>query len=66
MLAHHLATTGKTQQAFANEVNVTQPTVNRWLNGARPSWEKAAEIERITKGAVPMSSWVDTASTGAA
>lgn len=57
-LSQHLTATGLTQQAFAEKVNVTQPTVNRWLNGARPSWEKAAEIERVTDGAVPMLSWI--------
>ncbi|MBE9635760.1 helix-turn-helix transcriptional regulator [Salipiger pacificus] len=47
-----------TQQAFADAVGVSQPTVNRWLNGAMPSWGKAAAIERVTGGVVPVASWV--------
>jgi len=59
-LAEYLKAAGMTQSAFAAAVNVSQPTVNRWLGGAKPSWEKAAEIERITNGAVPVSAWVAT------
>lgn len=49
-----------TQSAFAAKIGVSQPTVHRWLTrGARPNWETAAEIERMTDGAIPMSSWVN-------
>ncbi|HBT01626.1 MAG TPA: hypothetical protein DEB47_17620 [Citreicella sp.] len=56
-LATFLQSSGMTQKAFADAVKVSQPTVNRWLNGAKPSWDKAAEIERVTGGAVPVSAW---------
>ncbi|WP_194133064.1 helix-turn-helix domain-containing protein [Salipiger mangrovisoli] len=57
-LAQFLKTSRMTQQAFADAVGVSQPTVNRWLNGAMPSWGKAAAIERVTGGVVPVASWV--------
>ncbi|MDG4650087.1 helix-turn-helix transcriptional regulator [Roseibacterium sp. SDUM158017] len=58
-LASYLKTSNLTQGAFADALGVSQPTVNRWLKGqAKPSWEKAAEIERVTGGMVPVSAWV--------
>ena len=54
-----------TQKAFADAVSVSQPTVNRWLSGAKPSWEKAAEIERVTGGKVPVTSWAEQSSSAA-
>ncbi|WP_088648248.1 helix-turn-helix domain-containing protein [Marinibacterium profundimaris] len=57
-LAEYLKSSGMTQKAFADAVNVSQPTVNRWLSGSKPSWSKAAEIERLTEGKVAVASWV--------
>jgi len=38
---------------------VTQPAVHRWESGApaRPSLSAAVQLERITGGAVPATSW---------
>jgi len=59
-LASYLRAARLTQGAFASMLNVSQPTVNRWIKGqSRPTWDKAAEIERATKGAVPVSAWTD-------
>ena len=58
-LATYLADQKMTQQAFADLVGVTQPTVNRWLGGSRPSWAVASIIATVTKGAVPVSAWVE-------
>lgn len=41
------------QSALADRLGVTQPTISEWLCGKRPIPAKhAAEIERITHGAV--------------
>ncbi|MHA7870608.1 MAG: helix-turn-helix domain-containing protein [Salipiger thiooxidans] len=64
-LAQFLKSSGMTQKAFADAVSVSQPTVNRWLSGAKPSWEKAAEIERVTGGKVPVTSWAEQSSSAA-
>lgn len=64
-LAQFLKSSGMTQKAFADAVNVSQPTVNRWLGGAKPTWKKAAEIERVTEGKVPVSAWVEQSSSAA-
>ncbi|WP_081749873.1 helix-turn-helix transcriptional regulator [Roseivivax marinus] len=59
-LASYLKETGLTQDAFAQLVNVRQPTVHRWLHGtASPSWKTAAKIEKLTDGAVPVSAWAE-------
>ncbi|MCA0945874.1 helix-turn-helix transcriptional regulator [Salipiger pacificus] len=61
-LAQFLKQSQMTQRAFADAVGVSQPTVNRWLNGAMPSWARAATIERVTGGKVPVASWVSVPS----
>lgn len=44
------------QDAFGKSVGVTQPTVNKWLQGhARPSLRAALKIERMTK--IPAEAW---------
>ena len=59
MTLHSYLTGAKISQAdFAALVGVKQPTVNRWVNGARPSWEAAAKIEQATSGKVPVGVWV--------
>jgi DNA-binding transcriptional regulator YdaS (Cro superfamily) len=56
-LASYLNASKISQADFAASVGVQQPTVHRWLHGARPSWDKAALIERVTDGAVPIAAW---------
>jgi len=59
-LASYLRAAQLTQGAFASLLGVSQPTVNRWIKGqSRPTWDKAAEIEKATQGAVPVSAWTD-------
>jgi DNA-binding transcriptional regulator YdaS (Cro superfamily) len=58
-LASYLSASNTSQAEFALAVGVKQPTVHRWLNGARPSWDTAAKIEKATNGAVPIAVWAD-------
>lgn len=64
-LASYLKDSGISQADFALAVGVKQPTVHRWLHGARPSWDKAVRIEQFTEGKVPVSIWAE-ANRGAA
>lgn len=61
-LATYLNTSKVSQAAFAERVGVKQPTVNRWVNGQKPSWEAAALIEKETGGAVPVAVWAGSQS----
>ena len=48
-LKKHLKRNGITQQAFAEQIGVTQPTVWEWLNGrSKPSAKKLVLISRVT------------------
>lgn len=58
-LASYLSASNTSQAEFALAVGVKQPTVHRWLKGARPSWDTAAKIEKATNGAVPIAVWAD-------
>lgn len=60
-LASYLERTGKTQGEFAKMIGVDQSVVSRYLNEkdpVRPTYERAALIEKVTKGAVPITAWV--------
>lgn len=46
-----------TMSDFADLVGVTLGTVYCWRRGSPPRRHMAATIERLTDGAVPMSSW---------
>ncbi|PJN95097.1 hypothetical protein CNY89_10530 [Amaricoccus sp. HAR-UPW-R2A-40] len=64
MLSDHLQRHGITQAQFADRAGVNQGFVSRLCRGlVMPSLEKAAHIERITGGEVPMSSWVPAAAS---
>jgi len=65
-LSTYLDASKMSQADFASAVGVKQPTVHRWLNGARPSWDKASEIERITGGKVPVAIWANSQPSDAA
>lgn len=58
-LAAYLKSARLSQAQFAELVDVKQPTVHRWINGARPSWDKARDIENATDGKVPVSIWAN-------
>ncbi|RJL18236.1 helix-turn-helix domain-containing protein [Paracoccus siganidrum] len=62
-LRHHLETSGETQAAFAQRINIQQGTVSKLARGVMlPSLKLAQKIERATDGQVPVSSWnaIDT------
>jgi len=59
LLAEYLECRGITQAAFARSVGLTQATVSKLCRGkVGVSLAKAAQIERATGGAVPMSSFL--------
>lgn len=48
----------KPLQAWADDFGVSRPTLYGLMDGTRqPDAETAMRIERVTKGAVPASSW---------
>ncbi|MBT0778036.1 helix-turn-helix transcriptional regulator [Paracoccus sp. pheM1] len=60
MLEHHLRASEETQAQFASRIGVRQGTVSKLMRGlVTPSLKLAQRIERVTNGAVPVSSWVD-------
>lgn len=57
-LASYLEQARVSQADFAAALGVKQPTVSRLVNGVqRPSLDLAIAIERVTRGAVPFTSW---------
>lgn len=51
-----------TQSEFAARAGLSQSLISRLCNGAvAPTVDRAAHIERLTDGEVPMSSWVTPA-----
>ncbi|AZV00378.1 Cro-like protein [Paracoccus phage vB_PthS_Pthi1] len=60
MLEHHLKASNETQAQFASRIGVRQGTVSKLMRGlVTPSLKLAQKIERVTNGAVPVSSWVE-------
>lgn len=59
-LSSYLEDTKTSQADFAALVGVKQPTVNRWVNGARPSLDAAFRIQSATGGKVSVDVWGDT------
>jgi transcriptional regulator with XRE-family HTH domain len=61
-LITYLRDNGISQAAFAARVGVGQATVSKLCAGQiAPSLQTAAAIEKATNGAVPMSSWIESA-----
>lgn len=59
-LAAYLSSTGLSQKQFADLANLHPSVVSKFLTGkVKPSLETAVSIERITRGKVKASSWVD-------
>ena len=57
-LAKYLKKRKMTQEAFSMLTGMSRATVNHLVSGYRkPSLELALEIERLTKGAVPVTAW---------
>ena len=57
-LATYLDATKTNSATFAAKLGVPQSTVWRWRTGARsPSTQWAVEIEKLTGGAVKVTSW---------
>jgi hypothetical protein len=59
-LQSYMQTSGQSQVAFARSIGTSQAHVSRLVSGAMPSLPLAITIERVTGGAVPVSSWADT------
>ena len=51
-LADFLKERNLSQQAFADQVGVTQSRVSQWLAGERVPAERMAKIESVTEGCV--------------
>jgi hypothetical protein len=51
---------GQSPTGFAREHNLQTRSVLGWMRGENmPRIDKAAELERITEGAVPLASWAE-------
>ena len=49
----------ETKTAAADRLGLTPMEFSHWIHGRRrPSLDRAVEVERITKGAVPVKAWV--------
>jgi len=49
----------ETKTAAADRLGLTPMEFSHWLHGRRrPSLDRAVEVERITRGAVPVKAWV--------
>ncbi len=48
---------GLSQAKVALSLNLKQPAVAQWEAGGRPDLAKALELQALTKGDVPASSW---------
>lgn len=51
-IADYLKSTGTSQQAFAEQVGVTQSRVSQWIAGDPVPVERWNKIENVTSGAV--------------
>lgn len=57
-LEAYLKAPDRTQAALADAAKTSQPTINRYVTGARfPDADMAREIDRATDGAVPFALW---------
>jgi ribosome-binding protein aMBF1 (putative translation factor) len=67
MLSQHLADTGQSQSAFADEIGCDKSIVSRLTRyEMTPSLELAVKIERATHGKVPVEVWIDDKDVAAA
>ena len=57
--ARYLTETKTTQSKIAKALGVREATVSAWKAGGRPRLHLALALERMTDGAVPVSSWVE-------
>ncbi|MBI5508378.1 MAG: helix-turn-helix transcriptional regulator [Deltaproteobacteria bacterium] len=58
--AQWLDESGKSRDWAAEKLNVTRQYVDKLCRGeGRPSWELAAQIEKLTRSSVPVSAWVN-------
>jgi predicted transcriptional regulator len=56
--ADYLRQTGKSQDAVAEELGVTQGRVSQLVLGAKPSWPLTAKIQEWSAGAVTPNDWL--------
>ena len=57
--ARYLTETKTPQSKIAKALGVREATVSAWKAGGRPRLHLALALERMTDGAVPVSSWVE-------
>ena len=57
-LSQFIKDTGTTQAAIARDVGVSQAYIAKLCRSGVPSLPVAVAIERATRGAVPVASWV--------
>lgn len=63
-----LLSKGLTQQEVAEQANVTQPAVSRWLKGAKPELAARRAVERLGRKhrvSIPVDSWDEPVKTAA-
>lgn len=60
-LSTYLKANGVTQEAFAEQIGVSQAHIAKICGVKKPSLAVALRIERATDGAVPASSWIQEA-----
>jgi transcriptional regulator with XRE-family HTH domain len=62
-----LKSSGIKQAELADELGISRGYMSELANGDKsPGRELAVKIERVTRGAVPVASWSDTASPSGA
>ena len=57
-LRNYMTKNGLTEVAMAEQVGVNQSTINRLLNGAKPTIDVAVKLAQVTNNRVPVTSWV--------
>lgn len=59
LLREYIEARRLTMHEFAERMGSTHASVSRWLSRDRiPGTAQAVEIERVTRGAVPVAAWV--------
>lgn len=60
LLKRYLKATGQTISGLSRESGLDNAMLYRWLNGKRrPGLDSATKLERVTRGDVPASAWVN-------
>ena len=61
-LSAYLEPKERTQEALADKAGVSQPTINRYVNGERfPDADTARRIDAASDGEIPFATWQQVA-----